>query len=130
SSTVKFALGLIQVGAGFAILVVAARLSEQGVRVSPAWLAVTYLLHTTGELCLSPVGLSVMTKLAPARIVGLMMGVWFLAASVGNYIGGRLASFYETLPLPSLFGVVAAFGVAFGLLLWMFTRPMRKLMGG
>jgi POT family proton-dependent oligopeptide transporter len=130
SSTVKFALGLMQVGAGFAILVVAARLSEQGVRVSPAWLAVTYLLHTTGELCLSPVGLSVMTKLAPARIVGLMMGVWFLAASVGNYIGGRLASFYETLPLPSLFGVVAAFGVAFGLLLWMFTRPMRKLMGG
>ncbi len=130
SSTVKFALGLIQVGLGFAVLVVAAQLSAQGVRVSPMWLAVTYLLHTSGELCLSPVGLSVMTKLAPARIVGLMMGIWFLAASVGNYIGGRLASFYETLPLPALFGVVGALGVAFGLLLWAFTRPMRKLMGG
>ncbi len=130
SSTVKFALGLIQVGAGFAVLVVAAQLSAQGVRVSPMWLAVTYLLHTSGELCLSPVGLSVMTKLAPARIVGLMMGVWFLAASVGNYIGGRLAAFYETLPLDALFGVVAAFGIGAGLVLWMFTRPMRRLMGG
>ena len=130
SSTIKFALGLIQVGLGFAVLVVAAQLSAQGVRVSPMWLAVTYLLHTSGELCLSPVGLSVMTKLAPARIVGLMMGIWFLAASVGNYIGGRLASFYETLPLPALFGVVGALGVAFGLLLWLFTRPMRRLMGG
>lgn len=129
SSTVKFSLGLIQVGAGFAILVVAAGLSAQGVRVSPAWLAVTYLLHTTGELCLSPVGLSVMTKLAPARIVGLMMGVWFLAASVGNYIGGRLAALYGEMPLASLFGIVAAFGVAFGVLLWFFTRPMRRLMG-
>ena len=55
------------------------------------WLVVTYLLHTFGELSLSPVGLSAMTKLAPARIAGLMMGVWFLAISVGNFIGGRLA---------------------------------------
>lgn len=129
SSTVKFALGLVQVGAGFAILIVAAQLSAQGVRVSPVWLALTYLLHTTGELCLSPVGLSVMTKLAPARIVGLMMGVWFLAAAVGNYIGGRLASFYETLPLPMLFGVVSAFGVVFGLGMLALARPMRRLMG-
>ncbi len=129
SSTVKFALGLIQVGAGFAILIVAATLSAQGIRVSPAWLAVTYLLHTTGELCLSPVGLSVMTKLAPARIVGLMMGVWFLASSVGNYIGGRLAAFYGEVPLSSLFGIVGALGIAFGFALWLLTKPMRRLMG-
>ena len=57
-------------------------------QVSPLWLTVTYLLHTCGELCLSPVGLSAMTKLAPVRIGGLMMGVWFLATSVGNFIGG------------------------------------------
>ena len=69
----------------------------------------TYLLHTCGELCLSPVGLSAMTKLAPARIVGLMMGVWFLATPVGNYIGGRVGGLYESLPLPALFGAVAAF---------------------
>jgi POT family proton-dependent oligopeptide transporter len=130
SSAVKFALGLIQVGAGFAVLVVAAQLAEQGVMVSPMWLAVTYLLHTTGELCLSPVGLSAMTKLAPARIVGLMMGVWFLAASVGNYIGGRLSAFYETLPLPHLFGAVGSFGIAAGLVLWVLARPLQRLMGG
>jgi proton-dependent oligopeptide transporter, POT family len=65
------------------------------------WLVMVYLLHTIGELTLSPVGLSAMTKLAPARIVGLMMGVWFLAASVGNFIAGRLAGFYEAMPLPT-----------------------------
>ena len=67
-------------------------MAEQGVQVSPMWLTVTYFLHTCGELCLSPVGLSAMTKLAPARIAGLMMGVWFLATSVGNFIGGRISS--------------------------------------
>ena len=79
STPIKFSLGLILVGAGFAVLIVAARLAQGGTQVSPMWLTVVYLLHTFGELCLSPVGLSAMTKLAPARIAGLMMGVWFLA---------------------------------------------------
>ena len=73
SSPAKFAVALILVGAGFAILIWAAKMAEQGVQVSPMWLTVTYFLHTCGELCLSPVGLSAMTKLAPARIGGLMM---------------------------------------------------------
>jgi POT family proton-dependent oligopeptide transporter len=128
-SPVKFALGLVFVGAGFAVLVPAAALTSQGTMVSPMWLAVTYLLHTFGELCLSPVGLSAMTKLAPARIVGLMMGVWFLASSVGNYIGGRLAGFYESLPLTKLFGVVGAFAVVAGLVMWASARPVSKMMG-
>ena len=63
------------------------------------WLVVSYLLQTLGELCLSPVGLSAMSKLAPARIAGLVMGVWFLALSVGNYLAGMAASVYETMPL-------------------------------
>lgn len=88
SSPAKFTIGLVFVALGFAILIYAAQLAEQGVKVSPLWLTATYLLHTIGELCLSPVGLSAMTKLAPARIAGLTMGVWFLAASVGNYLGG------------------------------------------
>ena len=104
STAAKFAVGLIFVGAGFGILIVAARLAQQGVQVSPLWLGLTYLLHTIGELSLSPVGLSAMTKLAPARIAGLMMGVWFLATSVGNFIAGRLSGFYEAMPLPDLFG--------------------------
>ena len=129
STPVKFSLGLIFVAAGFAVLVVGAQLAAGGVQVSPMWLTVVYLLHTAGELCLSPVGLSAMTKLAPARIAGLMMGVWFLATSVGNFIAGRLAGFYEAMPLPSLFGSIAAFGIAAGLLLVLLTRPIKRLMG-
>ena len=85
---------------------------------------VTYLLHTCGELSLSPVGLSAMTKLAPVRIVGLMMGVWFLATSVGNYIGGRVVvASTSRWPLPSLFGAVAAFGIVAGLVLLALVKP-------
>ena len=129
STPIKFALSLIFVGGGFAILVVAARLAEGGVQVSPLWLVVVYLLHTFGELCLSPVGLSAMTKLAPARIAGLTMGVWFLATSVGNFIAGRLAGFYEAMPLPTLFTNIALFGIVSGLVLLPFVRPIKKLMG-
>jgi POT family proton-dependent oligopeptide transporter len=129
STPVKFALGLILVGAGFGVLVVAARLAQSGVQVSPMWLMVVYLLHTFGELCLSPVGLSAMTRLAPARIAGLMMGVWFLATSVGNFIAGRLAGFYESMPLPTLFTNVALFGIVAGLLLLPFARPIKRMTG-
>jgi POT family proton-dependent oligopeptide transporter len=129
SSPAKFAMGLVLVGAGFVILVWAARMAAQGVQVSPMWLVVTYLLHTCGELCLSPVGLSAMTKLAPARIAGLMMGVWFLATSVGNFIGGRISALYESWPLPSLFGAVGMFAIGAGILLFLFVRPIKRLMG-
>jgi POT family proton-dependent oligopeptide transporter len=127
STPIKFALGLIFVGGGFGVLVIGARLAEAGVQVSPMWLIVVYLLHTAGELCLSPVGLSAMTKLAPARIAGLMMGVWFLATSVGNFIAGRLAGFYEAMPLPTLFGTIAAFGILAGLLLVLLAPPIKRL---
>ena len=129
STPIKFSLGLLLVGAGFAVLIVAAKLSEGGVQVSPMWLTVVYLLHTFGELCLSPVGLSAMTKLAPARIAGLMMGVWFLASSVGNFIAGRLAGFYESMPLPTLFTNIALFGIVAGLILLPFAPPIKRLMG-
>jgi POT family proton-dependent oligopeptide transporter len=130
SSPVKFAWGLLLVGVGFLILAIGANAAESGVRVSPMWLIVTYLFHTMGELCLSPVGLSAMTKLAPASVTGLMMGVWFLALSVGNYMGGRMAALYESLPLPMLLGAVGAFAVVAGLVLALFARPMVRLMGG
>lgn len=126
TSTAKFASGLVFVGLGFAILIPV----SHGDAVSPWWLTLTYLLHTIGELLLSPVGLSAMTKLAPARIASLMMGVWFLADSVGNFIGGRLASVYETFPLPKLFGMVAVFCIVVGLFLYLLIRPMKRLMSG
>ena len=94
------------------------------------WLIVTYLFHTMGELCLSPVGLSAMTKLAPMSVTGLMMGVWFLALSVGNYMGGRMAALYESMPLPTLFSAVGAFAIVAGIMLAVFVKPMVRLMGG
>jgi amino acid/peptide transporter (Peptide:H+ symporter), bacterial len=128
SSPAKFSFGLVFVGLGFAVLIPAAQLTIGGTLVSPMWLTTTYLLHTIGELTLSPVGLSAMTKLAPARIAGLMMGVWFLAASVGNYAGGRVAGLYESFALPTLFTVVAVFAIVAGLILAAFVKPMRSLL--
>jgi len=126
SITAKFSWGLVFVGLGFAILVPVAG----GTNVSPWWLTATYFLHTIGELCLSPVGLSGMTKLAPARIASLMMGVWFLSTSVGDFIGGRLASVYGSFPLPELFGIVAAFCIVVGVLLVFLIKPMKTLTDG
>jgi POT family proton-dependent oligopeptide transporter len=126
STTAKFSLGLLFVALGFAILIPVAN----GAGVSPWWLTLVYLLHTIGEMCLSPVGLSAMTKLAPARIAGVIMAVFFLSISVGDYIGGRLASVYESFPLPELFAIVAGFCLAIAALLLLLLRPMKRLMGG
>ncbi len=132
SSPVKFALGLLFVGAGFAVVAVAARISAAHgeALVSPIWLTVVYLLHTIGELLLSPVGLSTMTKLAPTRLAGSIMGVWFMATSVGNFIGGRVAGQFETFPLPSLFGAVCLTTVAAGVACLVLTPTIKRLMGG
>jgi proton-dependent oligopeptide transporter, POT family len=129
SSPAKFGLGLLFVGSGFALLMVASSLSANGVKVAPWWLVVTYLLHTFGELSLSPVGLSATTRLAPTRVAGLMMGVFYLAISVGNFIGGRLASLYGSMPLPNLFGLIAAVGIGAGLVMFALTPPIKRLMG-
>src|SRR6185437_8236717 len=82
----KFALGLMLMGSGFLVMAAAAAIVASGSKVSPNWLTMTYLLHTFGELCLSPVGLSYYTKLTPKRFVGQMMGMWFLAMSLGNLV--------------------------------------------
>ena len=128
SSPAKFVVGLLFVAAGFGILIIAARLAAAGIKVSPLWLTATYLLHTIGELCLSPVGLSAMTKLAPARVAALMMGVWFLATSVGNYLGGRVAALYESFSLPSLFTAVTLFALAAAVVLALLVRPIERML--
>jgi POT family proton-dependent oligopeptide transporter len=125
STTAKFAWGLIFVGLGYAVLIPVANQTN----VSPMWLTLTYLLHTIGELSLSPVGLSAMTKLAPQRIGSLIMGVWFLSISVGEFIGGQVAAVYERFPLPLIFGAVAAFSVVVGLLLFTLARPVSRMTG-
>ncbi|MCS6954146.1 MAG: peptide MFS transporter [Bryobacterales bacterium] len=129
SSAAKFAWGLAAAGLGFAVLALGASVAQRGVQVSPLWLVGVYVLHTVGELCLSPVGLSAMTKLAPARISSLVMGVWFLSISVGNYLGARVAMLYERLSLSELFGVVAGVGLGAGMVMAVLAAPIRKLMG-
>ncbi|MDJ0839618.1 MAG: peptide MFS transporter [Acidobacteriota bacterium] len=91
SSPIKFAFGLVFLGLGFGVMFLAAKLAVDQGKVGVTFLTLTYLLHTIGELCLSPVGLSTMTKLAPKRIVGQTMGIWFLATSLGNLIAGLVA---------------------------------------
>ena len=128
SSPAKFAIGLLLLGIGFAVMIGAATVAASGVRVSPMWLVLSYLFQTLGELCLSPVGLSAMSKLAPARVAGLVMGVWFLASAVGNYLAGMAASVYETVPLPTLFTLVTATAVGTGLVLALLVRPIRRML--
>ena len=128
TSPAKFVLGLVFVGLGFVLLVPAAGLAAGGGRVSPAWLVLTYLLHVIGELCLSPVGLSATTKLAPARVVGLMMGVWFVSLAVGNYLGGLAAAQYEAISLPMLFGSIGGFAIVAGLVLALLVKPIGRML--
>jgi POT family proton-dependent oligopeptide transporter len=131
SSPAKFAYALLLLGGSFLLLAFAAHLYERAhVKVSPFWLVALYLLHALGELSLSPVGLSTVTKLAPARIVGLMMGVWFLALSLGNFLAGVVAGFFGSFPLPQLFGAVFLTTTASALLLALLVKPIRGLMGG
>jgi len=94
------------------------------------WLVVTYFLHTSGELCLSPIGLSATTKLSPKPLVGQMMGIWFMGAALGNLIAGLAAGQMEAFPLPVLFGTVAAVVIGSGLLFVLFKGPMTRLSAG
>lgn len=125
----KMALGLIQLGLGFAVLAWASMYATPENPVSPSWLVATYFFHTTGELCLSPIGLSSITKLSPQRYVGQMMGIWFMGAALGNLVAGRVAGFIETRPLPELFGAVTMFSMGAGLLLLIFTKPLKGWIG-
>ena len=101
STPAKFGLGVLQVGLGFAALVYGAHRADANGMVAAGWLALAYLLHTTGELCLSPVGLSMVTKLSVPRVVGLMMGVWFLSSAFSHYVAGLIAAGASANETPS-----------------------------
>ena len=133
SAPAKFALGLIILGLGFAVMIGAAALVAGGQRVLPTWLIFTYLLHTMGELALSPVGLSAMTKLAPRRFAGQMMGMWFMATGLGNVIAGILAGEFDPDALgdmPGLYRQIVWTTVGSGLVLLLCVRPLKRLGGG
>jgi POT family proton-dependent oligopeptide transporter len=129
----KFALGLLLLGGGFLVMAAAAKLVLTGNKVAPSWLITTYLLHSIGELCLSPVGLSSVTKLAPPRLVGQMMGIWFLATSLGNLIAGLVAgevSGESAAQMPARFLQIVLTTCGTGGALLLFAKPIKKLMSG
>ena len=130
SSPAKFALALLFVGLAFVLLMPAGAIAQGGVKISPLWLVGVYFIEELGELCLSPVGLSVVTKLAPKQVVGLMMGVFFLSNALGNKLAGWSAGFISTTPLPTLFGVTAAVTLGAAAVMFLLIRPVQRLMGG
>ena len=128
STPAKFAVGLVLVGVGFAVIAVGAARASSGVLISPLWLIAIYGLSVCGELCLSPVGLSAMTKLAPSKVAGLMMGVFFLSISIGDYISGLFGSVYEKFSPAELFTVVAIATIGLGLVMTLLVKPIKRLM--
>jgi proton-dependent oligopeptide transporter, POT family len=125
---VKFGMGMVGVGLGFLVMVPAAKIVMGGALAGPMWLVTLYLVHTCAELCLSPVGLSSMTKLAPQRIGGLIMGVWFLAASLGNYLSGRAVGLTEKMDMDSFFLFMTAVPVVLGLGLFALAKPVQRML--
>jgi proton-dependent oligopeptide transporter, POT family len=132
SAPAKFAIGVLLMGAGFLVMAAAAEIVAHGSKVLPFWLIFTYLLHTFGELCLSPVGLSYLTKLSPKRLVGQMMGMWFLSLSLGNLAAGLFAGEIDVNNLagmPGQYMHMVYFALALGGALLILIRPVKKLMG-
>ncbi|HET7251388.1 MAG TPA: peptide MFS transporter [Gemmatimonadales bacterium] len=128
----KFALALLFAGIAFLLLVPAGTTAQSGagIKVSPLWLVAAYFIEEWGELCLSPVGLSAVTKLAPKRIVSLMMGVFFLSNSLGNKLAGWTAGFFSSMPLSQLFGAVAAVCLVAAVIMFALVKPVKRMMGG
>jgi POT family proton-dependent oligopeptide transporter len=126
SSPMKFTIGLLFAGLAFAVMAVASVFTRTG-KVSPWWLVSCYLLQTFGELCLSPVGLSTVTKLSPAKLVGLMMGVWFLFTSFGEFIAGLSMRFLNPNDQVKLFAVVAGITIVAATILLALTPLIKRM---
>ena len=129
SSPGKFTIGLFFAGLAFVVISLASMVAAGG-RVSPMWLILVYFLQTIGELCLSPVGLSTTTKLSPARMVGLMLGVWFLSISIGSYIAGlttRLFQGNDTSVLVRGFGIFAGITLVAAIILAVLTPLIKRM---
>jgi POT family proton-dependent oligopeptide transporter len=128
TSAIRFSLGILCAGLGFAWLVGGAMAAADGARVSPIWLLGVYFLHTIGELLLSPIGLSSMTKFAPERLAGMMIGVFYASISIGTFLGANVAGVYEKFKLPALFAAVAGTSIAMAIVMAFCARPARRLL--
>ena len=129
-------MGLVLLGVGFLVLAWGSLYVPEnaadgpGIGVSVNWLIVTYFFHTVGELALSPVGLSSVTKLAPHRLVGQMMGTWFMGAALGNLVAGLVSGYIGSLPPEQLFAVVASLVIGTGVLFLLLSPFIKRLTHG
>jgi POT family proton-dependent oligopeptide transporter len=133
NAATKFGAGLIMLGLGFLVMYFASQYTLAGQMVLPTWLILTYLLHTFAELCLSPVGLSYMSKLAPPRFVGQVMGMWFLSMALGSNMAGQLTGQYDAThleSLPALFIKIFWYGVIGGVVMLLLTPIVKRMMAG
>jgi proton-dependent oligopeptide transporter, POT family len=128
-SVIKMGMGCIMLGLGFVPLMYISAGLQPDQKISFLWLAGSTLLYTLGELYLSPIGLSLVTKVAPAQVVSMMMGVWFLANFFGNYLTGYLGTFYEKMPRESFFSLLAALAVAAGVAILALSKPLKNAVG-
>ena len=137
TTPVKMGVGMIILGAGFLFMIgaVAERSANGDVddvnnKAALMWLIMTYLLHTIGELCISPVGLSVVTKLSPPKLASVLMAVWMLSSSFANFLGGFIAAYVETMGAGEVFTYIAGFVSVCGVLLILLNKVILKLMHG
>jgi POT family proton-dependent oligopeptide transporter len=144
SIPVKFSMGLVLVGLGFLALVYGAQFANAEFKIALFWLGLAYFLHSIGELCLSPVGLSMITKLSMVRVVGLMMGVWFLSSAMAQYVAGIVAQFASTETIGGqvtdpgkaletyvqVFQYIGWAGIIAGVVLFVISFPLRRMMHG
>ena len=133
SVPIKFGLGLLQMGLGFFVMYLAAQRVLNGTMAGLGWLGLTYMFHTLGELCISPVGLSTYTKLAPKKYYSQLMGLWFVGAALGNLIAGLFAGNFDesnVAAMPDLFNQVFLIGTVSGLILIVLYKPIKNWMGG
>lgn len=135
NSIIKMGLGMILLGVGFFLMIGAGLerggdVADESIKANLMWLVGTYLIHTMGELCLSPVGLSMVTKLSPLRLGSMMMGVWFLSSFVANFLSGYLVQFFSKMGAITIFGIIAAVVIILGLLVVVLSKKLLKMMHG
>jgi POT family proton-dependent oligopeptide transporter len=129
SSVSKLGIGCYLIGSAFLVMIIAAHFVPEGTRGNVLWLVATTFLATIGELYLSPVGLSLVTKVAPKKIVSMMMGLWYLSNFFGNYLTGYLGTFYETMPKERYFLMLATIGISTGVAFTLMRKPLEKAIG-
>jgi POT family proton-dependent oligopeptide transporter len=146
SSPLKMSIGLMILALGYVVMAIGGSIAQTGVKVSPMWLVTAYSFHTFGELCLSPIGLSVVTKLAPAKFMSLLMGVWFLANAAANWLAGQLSTLYPfnndgtvsvhyllgfaIKDLPSFFLIFVCMAALSSIILFVIYKQLLKMMHG